>query len=89
MLFSERADRKTVRVCRLRDSRSSYALFDWDRDWLRSAECTLWQRETAHSGARMERIESLRIAIATGRYHVSAADVAQKLMGYILANNPA
>ncbi len=36
--------------------------------------------------ARMEHIARIRIAIAEGRYHVSAADLAQKLIDHMVAN---
>lgn len=37
---------------------------------------------------RMEHIARIRTAIAEGRYHVSAADLAQKLIHHMLANRP-
>jgi flagellar biosynthesis anti-sigma factor FlgM len=36
------------------------------------------------SGVRMDRVSSIRAAIANGCYHVSSADLAQKLMDYML-----
>jgi anti-sigma28 factor (negative regulator of flagellin synthesis) len=39
----------------------------------------------APSAARMEHIARIQDAIAAGRYHVSAADLAQKLIDHILA----
>ena len=41
---------------------------------------------SADSQARMEHIARIRTAIAEGRYHVSAADLAQKLIDHIVAN---
>ena len=38
------------------------------------------------SPLRMEHIARIRAAIAGGRYHVSAADLAQKLVDNMLAN---
>jgi flagellar biosynthesis anti-sigma factor FlgM len=43
---------------------------------------------SADSHARMERIAFIRTAIAEGRYHVSAADLAQKLIDHMIANRP-
>ncbi len=40
------------------------------------------------SDARMERIARLRTAIAEGRYHLSADELAQKLIAHMLANRP-
>lgn len=40
-------------------------------------------RKNATSCLRMERILSLRAAIASGRYRVSSADLAQKLMSHM------
>ncbi len=37
---------------------------------------------------RMERLADLKAAIAQGRYHVSAADLAQKLMDHLLGSRP-
>lgn len=37
------------------------------------------------SGVRMERVSSIRAAIANGCYNVSSADLAQKLMDYMLS----
>jgi flagellar biosynthesis anti-sigma factor FlgM len=42
----------------------------------------------APTPARMERVAALRAAIAQGRYHVSAADLAQKIMDHMLALHP-
>ena len=42
----------------------------------------------AQMGVRMERIVTIRAAIAQGSYHVSAADLALKLMGHMLAHRP-
>jgi anti-sigma28 factor (negative regulator of flagellin synthesis) len=36
----------------------------------------------------MEHIDRIRTAIAEGRYHVSAADLAQKLIDHMLVNRP-
>jgi anti-sigma28 factor (negative regulator of flagellin synthesis) len=36
----------------------------------------------------MERIVTIRAAIAQGSYHVSAAALARKLMGHMLAHRP-
>jgi anti-sigma28 factor (negative regulator of flagellin synthesis) len=41
-----------------------------------------------HSRARMERLVALKTAIAQGRYQVSAADLAQKLINHMLARRP-
>jgi len=38
------------------------------------------------SHTRMEHIAGIRTAIAEGRYHVSADDLAQKLIDHMLAN---
>jgi len=43
---------------------------------------------SADSPARMEHIARLRTAIAEGRYHVSADDLAQKMIDHMLANRP-
>jgi anti-sigma28 factor (negative regulator of flagellin synthesis) len=40
---------------------------------------------TGSQGARMERLAALKTAIAQGRYHVSAADLAEKLIDHMLA----
>jgi anti-sigma28 factor (negative regulator of flagellin synthesis) len=37
---------------------------------------------------RMERIASLRKAIAEGTYRISAADIAEKIIAHMLANRP-
>jgi anti-sigma28 factor (negative regulator of flagellin synthesis) len=42
----------------------------------------------AQMGVRMERIVTIRAAIAQGSYHVSAAALARKLMGHMLAHRP-
>jgi anti-sigma28 factor (negative regulator of flagellin synthesis) len=43
------------------------------------------QESSQHpSGVRMDRVISIRAAIANGCYHVSSADLAQKLMDYML-----
>jgi anti-sigma28 factor (negative regulator of flagellin synthesis) len=36
----------------------------------------------------MERIASLRRAIAEGTYRISAADIAEKIIAHMLANRP-
>ncbi len=41
---------------------------------------------SAASPARMEHLVRIRAAIAEGRYHVSAADLAQKLIDHMIAN---
>jgi anti-sigma28 factor (negative regulator of flagellin synthesis) len=41
---------------------------------------------SADSHARMEHLAGIRTAIAEGRYHVSAADLAQKLIDHMVAN---
>jgi Anti-sigma-28 factor, FlgM len=43
----------------------------------------------AQRDVRMERVAAIRAAIAQGSYHVSAADLAQKLMDHMLAHRPA
>ncbi len=43
---------------------------------------------SSDSHLRMERISRIRTAIAEGRYHVSAADLAQKLIQHIRTNRP-
>ncbi len=43
---------------------------------------------SADSPLRTEHIARIRAAIAEGRYHVSAADLAQKLIDHMLANQP-
>ena len=47
------------------------------------------QPSSGASLARMEHIARIRTAIAEGRYHVSAADLAEKLIDYMVANRPA
>ena len=42
---------------------------------------------SAASPARMEHLARIRAAIAEGRYHVSAADLAQKLIDHMVANH--
>lgn len=46
------------------------------------------QPPAAAADPRMEHIDRIRTAIAAGRYHVSAADLAQKLIDHIAANRP-
>src|ERR1700734_497523 len=41
---------------------------------------------SAGSHARMEHIARIRTALAEGRYHISAADLAQKLIDHMIAN---
>lgn len=41
---------------------------------------------SANSHARMEHLADIRTAIAEGRYHVSAADLAQKLIDHMVVN---
>jgi anti-sigma28 factor (negative regulator of flagellin synthesis) len=43
---------------------------------------------SADSHHRMEHIARIRTAIAEGRYHVSAPDLAQKLIDQMIANLP-
>ena len=46
------------------------------------------QESSPHlSGVRMEKVSSIRAAIANGCYNVSSADLAQKLMDYMLSPN--
>ncbi len=40
------------------------------------------------SYVRMDRVESIRAAIAQGCYHVPAADLAQNLIDHMLVNRP-
>ena len=44
------------------------------------------QEPSADSLLRMEHIAMIRRAIAEGRYHVSATDLAQRLIHHMLAN---
>jgi anti-sigma28 factor (negative regulator of flagellin synthesis) len=46
------------------------------------------EASSADSHSRMEHIACIRTAIAEGRYHVSAADLAQKLIDHMIANRP-
>ncbi len=46
------------------------------------------QEPSADSPLRMEEIARIRTAIAEGHYHVSSADLAQKLIDHMLANCP-
>ncbi|MGD0647339.1 MAG: flagellar biosynthesis anti-sigma factor FlgM [Acidobacteriaceae bacterium] len=55
---------------------------------IRKRAAAVERPSSADSHARMARIDRIRIAIAEGRYHVSAADLAQKLIDHIVANRP-
>jgi flagellar biosynthesis anti-sigma factor FlgM len=46
------------------------------------------ERASAGSHLHMEHIARIRTAIAEGRYHVSAGDLAQKLIDHMIANRP-
>jgi flagellar biosynthesis anti-sigma factor FlgM len=43
------------------------------------------EEPSSDSNVRMEQIARIRAAIAEGRYHVSAADLAQKLIDHMVA----
>ena len=61
------------------------------RDQLRSIRRRAAAAEESFSAdahARMEHIARIRTAIAEGRYHVSAADLVQKLIDHMLVNRP-
>jgi hypothetical protein len=56
-----------------------------DAELLFLRKATRPQESSPHlSGVRMERVSSIRAAIANGCYNVSSADLAQKLMDYML-----
>jgi anti-sigma28 factor (negative regulator of flagellin synthesis) len=72
---------KIMRNFSLSKVRKSWALFEGGRRVSGFPESS-----SEPSYIRMERVASLRAAIAQGDYHVSAADLAQKLMDHMLAH---
>lgn len=45
-----------------------------------SSEASIVSKALEHSDVRMDKVNALRLAIASGSYHVSSAEVADKLI---------